>query len=279
MAAHQSFAAKLRFDRLHRHGDGRLLIVPLDHSVADGPILAGPSIDPLVGQLARNGVDAIVLHKGRLRSLEPGWFTRTSLIVHLSASTRHAPDPDAKYLVTDVENAIRLGADAVSVHVNLGSADERRQIADFARVADACAQWSMPLLAMIYPRGPQIADPQDPDLIAHAASLAGDLGADIVKVPRPRTITETEELVRCSPVPVVTAGGPRGTTEDVLSGVSEVLRAGATGVAMGRNIFTTPDPGSMARRVSDLVHSPLLRPRHPSGLSGVGSAIHHDDWN
>ncbi|KIH99137.1 2-amino-4,5-dihydroxy-6-one-heptanoic acid-7-phosphate synthase [Streptomonospora alba] len=279
MAVHQTFAAKVRLARLHRHGDGRLLVVPLDHSVADGPVAAGQSIDPLVGQLARNGVDAVVLHKGRLRSLQPGWFTRTSLIVHLSASTRHAPDPDAKYLVTDVETAIRLGADAVSVHVNLGSLDERSQIADFAAVADTCAQWNMPLLAMIYPRGPQITDPADAELLAHAASLAGDVGADIVKLPRPRTAAETEDLVRSSPVPVITAGGPRGTAEDVLSGVSEVLRAGAAGVAMGRNIFAAPDPGNMARRVSDLVHSPLLRPRGPAGLSGAGAGFRPGDWN
>src|SRR5690606_27266372 len=150
----QSFARRVRMNRLYRTAAQRLMIVPMDHSVTDGPIVSN-DLNRLVGQLARNGVDAVVLHKGSVRYIDPDNFTRTSLILHLSASTRHAPDPDAKYLVSSVEEALRYGADAVSVHVNLGSAEERRQIADMAAVADACDRWNMPLLAMVYPRGPR----------------------------------------------------------------------------------------------------------------------------
>lgn len=250
------FARDLRLRRLYRGGGDRLVVVPLDHTISDGAVLPG-RIDSLVGQLAGTGIDAIVLHKGSVRHVQPRWFTGLSLVVHLSASTVHAPDPDAKYLVSRVEEALRLGADAVSVHVNLGSADEREQIADLGTVAEACDRWNVPLLAMMYPRGPRIGNPRDPALVTHAATLAMDLGADIAKVPFTGTAAEMADVVAACSIPLIVAGGPSASTEDeVLSYVAEALRGGIAGVAMGRKIFQAHDPGLMARRVAQLVHQP-----------------------
>jgi len=252
-----SFARAVRLRRLHRHGDRNLLIVPLDHSAADGPIPAEGGVDDLVGRLAGGGVDAVVLHKGSLRYVQPDRFAGMSLIVHLSASTVRAPDPDAKYLVAGVEEALRCGADAVSVHVNVGSREERAQIADLAAVAEACDRWNVPLLAMMYPRGPRIDNPADPELVAHAVTLAADLGADLVKTVYPGSPAAMADVARISPIPVLVAGGPRlSTSDDVLAYVQETLLGGARGVAMGRNIFTARDPGAMARRISDVIHGP-----------------------
>jgi 2-amino-4,5-dihydroxy-6-oxo-7-(phosphonooxy)heptanoate synthase len=255
----QSFARQVRLRRLYRNSAQRLLIVPMDHSVTDGPIAGDRGLDHLVGQLARNGADAVVLHKGSLRYIDPDWFARTSLILHLSASTRHAPDPDAKYLVASVEEAMRIGADAVSVHVNLGSMEERRQVADMAAIADACDRWNMPLLAMIYPRGPRIKNPRDPELVAHAATLAADLGADIVKTPYTGTVAEMTDVVRRSPIPIVVAGGsPLADISAILSYVDQIMRTGAAGVAMGRNVFGTANPGATAGRIADLIHADIV---------------------
>lgn len=249
-----SFARGLRLRRLFRHGDGRLVVVPLDHSVTDGP-LRGGHLDTLLGELAGTGIDAVVLHKGSLRHVDHGWFGDMSLIVHMSVSTRHAPDPDAKYLVANVEEALRMGADAVSVHVNLGSTQEARQIADMAAVAGECERWNVPLLAMVYARGPQITDPCAPELLAHAATLAADLGADVVKLNYAGSPELMEGVVRSCPIPVIVAGGPRAADpETVLSYVSDALRGGAAGVAMGRNIFQADQPGWMASTVARLVH-------------------------
>ncbi|MFI0469229.1 MULTISPECIES: 2-amino-3,7-dideoxy-D-threo-hept-6-ulosonate synthase [Saccharopolyspora] len=255
MSTTRSFGAQLRLRRMSRNGDDRLLLVPMDHSVTDGPLPTPGGPANLTPQLAANGVDAIVLHKGALRYIDPAAFVNMSLIVHLSASTAHAPDPDAKYLVASVETALRLGADAVSVHVNLGSTEERRQVADLAAVAEACDAWNLPLMAMIYPRGPQITDPRDVRLVAHAATLAADLGADLVKTVYPGTVEAMAQVVDSCAAPIVAAGGPRVDDEaKVLAHVEGVLRAGAAGVAMGRNIFEAPDPGERARRVAALIH-------------------------
>ncbi|WP_157254518.1 class I fructose-bisphosphate aldolase [Nonomuraea typhae] len=251
----ESFARRLRLGRLYRNDDARLLVVPLDHSITNGPLAAGRTIDGLIEQLVAGRVDAVVLHKGSLRHIDPRMFTNTSLIVHLSASTQHAVDPDAKYLVASVEEALRMGADAVSMHVNMGSIEERRQISDMAAVADACDRWNVPLLAMMYARGPKIANPRDPDLIAHAVTLAADLGADVVKSVLPDPASALADIAAACPVPLIVAGGaPADDTGEVLSHVRTSLRYGAAGVAIGRNVFQADDPMTMARLLSDLIH-------------------------
>lgn len=249
------FGRRVRLGRLFGAGRRRLFVVPLDHPISEGPLFARDRLDTLVGQLSDNGADAIVLHKGSLRLVDHDRFASTSLIVHLSASTSHAPDPDDKYLVASVEEALRYGADAVSVHVNLGSDDERGQISDFGKVSDLCDRWNVPLLAMVYPRGPRIDNPRDPALVAHAVTLAAELGADIVKTPYVGSPSEMADVVSGAAVPVIVAGGPKqSSTPKVLSYVGEALRGGAAGVAMGRNIFQAPDPGALTREIADLIH-------------------------
>jgi 2-amino-4,5-dihydroxy-6-oxo-7-(phosphooxy)heptanoate synthase len=267
-----SFARQVRLRRLYRHGGQRMLVVPLDHSITMGPITRRGTLNRLVGQLASNGVDAVVLHKGSLRHVDPAWFADTSLIVHLSASTVRAADPDAKYLVATVEESLRLGADAVSVHVNLGSLDEGRQIADMAEVSEACERWNVPLLAMVYPRGPQIGDPGEPDLVAHAVTLAADLGADIVKTVGVGSVAAMADIAAACPIPVIVAGGPAmAGAAELRSYVIDALRGGAGGVAMGRNIFQAADPGATARMVADLVHREPAPVRIPDQLSIAAS--------
>ncbi len=273
MTTHGHFARSLRLRRLHHHSTSGLMITPLDHSISDGPVVPrGSSIDRLAGQLAAGGADAIVVHKGSVRHIHPDRFAGMSLIIHLNASTGQAADPDAKYVVTEVEDALRLGADAVSVHVNVGSLDERQQIGDLGRVADACDRWNLPLMAMMYPRGPQVANPRDPELVAHAVTIAADLGADLVKTVFPGSVPEMLDLTATCPVPLLVAGGPqRGSESDVLDFVGGALAGGAAGVAMGRNIFQSADPEKLAGQVAELVHG--FSAQHLDSLTG---GQHHD---
>jgi len=254
MSALGTFARHLRLRRLFRHGDG-LLVVPLDHSLMDGPILDADRVNRLVGQLGATGADAVVLPKGRLRHLDPRAFDDLALVVHLSAGTAHAADPHARYLVGGVEEALRLGADGVSVHVNLGSRTEARQLGDLGLVADACDRWNLPLLAMVYPRGPGVADPATLDEVAHAASIAADLGADLVKTVYPGSVDAMARVTRGCPIPVLVAGGPaRDGTGALIARVDAALRGGAVGAAVGRHIFQAADPATVTRKIADMIH-------------------------
>jgi 2-amino-4,5-dihydroxy-6-oxo-7-(phosphonooxy)heptanoate synthase len=260
-----AFGQQVRLRRLYRRQTGRLLLVPLDHTLTSGPI-ARDGLDPLVEQLAESGVDAVVLHKGNLRWLRPDRFDGMGLVVHLNAGTLRAPDPDARTLVCGVAEAVRLGADAVSLHTNLGAADEKEQLTALAAVGRACQRWQVPLLAMMYARGPRIGDPRDPELIAHAVQVGVDLGADVVKTAAPRRMRDLTAIARACPVPVVVGAGIPDA--DLLGTVADAMRYGAGGVAVGRGVFTDIDPGAVARKLSDLVHA-----HYEPGVTAVGAGI------
>ena len=153
------------------------------HSITTGPIIPQANLGETLRVLSLNGVDAIILHKGRSRCFNPIVYSSLSLIIHLSASTVHAPDPNAKRVVSSVEEALALGADAVSVHVNIGSSSEPEQLRDLSQTAKDCEQCGIPLLAMMYPRGAKLPGTCDPAVLAHLTNIAADLGADLVKIP------------------------------------------------------------------------------------------------
>ncbi|MFD8705582.1 2-amino-3,7-dideoxy-D-threo-hept-6-ulosonate synthase [Kitasatospora sp. NPDC059648] len=259
----------MRLARLSGHGDGRFLLVPLDHSVSDGPIATASGFEKLVHDIVAGGADGVVVHRGRARALDPELLSGCSLLVHLSASTAHGPDVDAKVLVGGVEDAIRLGADAVSVHVNIGADTESDQLADLGAVATACDRWGMPLLAMIYPRGPRVTDPHDPVLLSHVVNIAADLGVDIVKTVFAAPAERMAEVVENSPLPIIVAGGTGATS--LADFARAALSAGCRGLAVGRRVFGSPDPRATVQELAEIIHGSggPLTPSTPSRMAGV----------
>lgn len=243
----------LRLTRLSRFADDRFLFVPMDHSVSAGPIADIVGFNELVRAVATGGADGIVMHKGRARSIDPRVLRNCSLVIHLSASTVHARDTDAKVLVGGVQEAIRTGADAVSVHVNIGSDTEAQQLRDMGTVAAACDRWGMPLLAMVYPRGPRIAEPGAPALLAHAVNIAADLGADLVKTGWAGSVERMSEVVASSPIPIIVAGGPAGNS-DLTDFACSVMSSGCHGLAIGRRVFRSSAPQLAVRQLAAVVH-------------------------
>ncbi|GAA3525910.1 2-amino-3,7-dideoxy-D-threo-hept-6-ulosonate synthase [Amycolatopsis ultiminotia] len=246
-----------RLRRLSRPEDGRYLFIPLDHSVSDGPVVPQHRWDDLVAGVVRGGADAVVVHKGRARALNPALLRQCAVIVHLSAGTSLAADAHAKVLVGDVADAVRLGADAVSVHVNVGSDTEPQQLGDLGVVAGSCEAWNMPLLVMIYPRGPRITDPHDPALLAHTVNIAADLGADLIKTSVTLAPEDMAEVVDSCPVPVLAAGGPPDGT-DLTGYGAALMAAGCRGLAVGRRVFSAPEPAKTVSLLSQVVHPPAL---------------------
>lgn len=245
-------APKMSRLRLRRLTDdrGALLMVPLDHGVSMGPVpgLADPA--ETLRSVAGAGATCVTLHKGLLRHAE-AHAGRLGVLLHLSASTDAAPDPQDKRLVATVEEAVRHGCDGVSVHVNVGSLTEARQLEGMGRVSTACQAWGMPLVAMMYPRGPNVKDPHDPALVAHAARLGAELGADAVKVPYTGSPDTFRAVVAGATVPVVVAGGPKAASfGSFVRQVEDARRAGAAGISIGRNVFQHDDPAAALRQIA-----------------------------
>jgi predicted phospho-2-dehydro-3-deoxyheptonate aldolase len=240
---------EIRLARLFKHA--RLFVVPMDHGITAGPVAGLEDIHRAAAEAAAGGADAVLVHKGMARRIAKVIASSgCELIVHLSASTVLAPDPDQKELVSSVESAIRLGATAVSAHVNLASANEAGMLKDLGGLAEECDRWGMPLLAMMYVRDKKRAGGYDPGKISHAARIAEELGADIVKVNYTGTPESFAGVVGAVKIPVIVAGGPKMDSADaVLAMVGDAARAGAKGVAIGRNVFQDGDPRLMAARI------------------------------
>jgi predicted phospho-2-dehydro-3-deoxyheptonate aldolase len=246
---------RIRLERIIDRETRKTVIVPMDHGLTMGPITGLEDMASIINKIADGGANAVVLHKGIVRAGHRGYGKDIGLIIHLSGSTSLGPDPDSKVPVATVEDAITLGADAVSVHINIGAPNEPEQLQTLGEVAESCAAWGVPLFAMMYPRGPKIKEKHDPKLIAHAARVGAELGADIIKTPYTGSIESFQRVVRGCPVPVVIAGGPKmATDQDVLNMVAEAMEAGAIGISIGRNIFQHRDPTAMTRALAQIVH-------------------------
>ena len=177
------------------------------------------------------------------------------LIVHLSGSTSLAHDTNDKRLVCSVEQAIRLGADAVSVHINLGARTENQMLTDLGKVSQACQAWGMPLLGMMYPRGEGIDNPYDPQLIGHAIRVAMEMGVDIIKTYYTGDVESFGSILEYVDAPVLIAGGPQVDSDfKMFKMVHDALKAGAAGVCFGRNVFQSEHADLIAEALENIVH-------------------------
>lgn len=247
---------RVRLERIIDRNTGKTVIVPLDHGLTVGPIDGLVDVSRAANLIAEGGANAAVVHRGGAMFGHRGYGKDLGLIIHLSASTNLAPDANRKILVATTEDAIRLGADAVSIHINLGAEDEAEMLYDFGRVSSACQLWGMPLLAMMYTRGPKISNQYDHEYVKHAARVAAEMGADIVKVPYTGSTETFSEVVRGCAIPIVIAGGEKMSSDfEVLKMVQEAMAAGGAGVSIGRNVFQHDMPTEMIRAISEIVHN------------------------
>ncbi len=245
---------RIRLERIINRKSGNTVIVPLDHGVSMGPIRGIVNLRETINEVAEGGANAVVVHKGVVGFGHRGYGKDVGLIVHLSASTKLAPDPNEKVLIATVEEAIKLGADAVSVHINVGSNTEAEQLIKLGKISRDCREWGMPLLAMMYPRGNGI-NQFDEKAVSLAVRVGAELGADIVKTNFTGSVDTFKKVVDGSPVPVVVAGGEKmESTEDILKMVDMAMEAGASGVAIGRNIFQAENPRRMTEAIAMIVH-------------------------
>ena len=249
---------KIRLERIINRHTGRTVIAQMDHGVSNGQMKGIIDIDKTVESISQGGADAILMHKGIVEQGHRGYGKDIGLIVHLSASTSLAPNPNNKVIVTSVEKAIQLGADAVSVHVNLGSETESEMLQELGEISETCSYWGIPLLAMMYPRGQKVENEHDVELVKHAARVGSELGVDIVKTNYTGDPDSFKEVVEGALVPVVIAGGPKvDTDEELLQMVKDSIEVGGAGVAFGRNLFQAENPGKITKAISEVVHNDL----------------------
>jgi fructose-bisphosphate aldolase/2-amino-3,7-dideoxy-D-threo-hept-6-ulosonate synthase len=230
----------------------RMLCIPMDHGISNGPIPGLENIHSVIYQCEKAGLTCVLVNKGIIKTLPRA--IDIGLIVHLSGSTSIGSAPNRKVLMGSVEEALRLGADAVSVHINIGAKEEPEMLYNLGMISDKCDEWNIPLIAMMYPRGETIKNQYDPEIVAHTARIGAEAGADIVKSVYTGEVNSFRKVVKSCPVPIVIAGGPKAKTDkDIVEMCFGAMEAGAKGVTFGRNIFQHRNPPAIIHALSNII--------------------------
>lgn len=244
-----------RMKRLFDKESGNSLILALDHGANEGMIEGLGAIPSILEALQASEVQGVILNKGLAKhygSLVP---PDVNLIIQLNAGTRHGSPTYNKNIVCSISEALRLGADAVSLHVNIGNELEDRMLIDLGEITDEAHQLGIPVLATVLARGSQIVNEHDSTLVAHCIRIGAELGPDIVAVPYPNNGDAFGKAVAASPVPVLVTGGPLGqTVEGALNNILGGLESGCRGCCIGRNIFQTENPIESMERFAQIAH-------------------------
>lgn len=232
--------------------NGKMLCIPMDHGVTIGPVKGLDNISKTIDLIQEGGASAVLLNKGIIKSLPKP--LKIGIIMHFSASTIFSLSPNRKMLISNIEEALRFGVDAVSIHINIGCDEESEMISDLGELADECDKWNIPLIAMMYPRGQRIKNEFDPEIVSHVARIGAELGADIVKTVYTGNPETFKKVVNSCPVPIVIAGGPKVENDkQILEMAKGAMDAGAMGVTFGRNVFQHENPKAIVKALSKIV--------------------------
>ncbi len=245
---------KIRLERIMDRKTKRALIVPMDHGITVGPVKGLEDLGKMVDMVAEGGANAVLGHVGLPIYGHRGYGKDIGLIIHINASNILSVEKNNKVLVNTVEEALKIGADCVSIHINIGGKDDSKMLGILGKVTRECREWGMPLLAMMYPRGENIQDDTDVNNVKMVARIGAELGADLVKTNWTGDIESFKEVVRGCPAPIIIAGGSEKTTLELLKMTKDAISAGAAGVAYGRNIFGADDPIKVTRAISLILH-------------------------
>jgi len=261
--SYSAVGVRVRLGRILR--DGKTVIFAFDHGLEHGPRDFLPE-DRLVArniiqQVVEAGVDAIMLLPGMARLTHDIWANKVALIVKLTGKTEMRPEEvvHLQSRLATVEDAVALGADAVAATVYWGSEHEDQMVETWLSIKEAAEAYGLPTLQLAYPRGKNIKNRYDPEIVMYGTRAAVEVGADLIKTyytGSRETFAKVVEMAQGIPV-VMSGGAVRERPVDFLKDVSDVMAAGGSGVAVGRNVFRAKDIKAMARAVMEVVHEGL----------------------
>jgi len=241
-----------------------LLLLPIDQGLEHGPVdfFDNPdSLDPEYEyKLAIDGnYSGIALHFGLAAKYFYKHAGKIPLLLKINGKTNIPSDDDAfSPLTGSVEDAVRLGADAVGYTLYVGSPRQGDDIAQLTRVREECDRYGMPLVVWSYPRGKAVKEKGGQEslyAIDYAARVACEMGADIVKLNEPKLtdsdkqpkpyptiqLTEAEAIRKvvtsAGRTLVLLSGGSKVGDEDLLRKTRAAMEAGVTGLIFGRNLW------------------------------------------
>jgi class I fructose-bisphosphate aldolase len=236
--------------------NGKSILLAYDQGLEHGPSadFNEKNVDPqYIMDMAVNGsFSGIVFQKGVAEKYYNG---KVPLIIKVNGKSNLPKGEPISKQVCSVEEAISLGARGVGYTIYAGSAYEADMLAEFGKIVYEAHKKDLPAIAWVYPRGQAIKVDTAPEIVAYAARIGMEVGADAVKIKytgEPKTFSWA--VKSAGRAHVFMSGGPKTPTdEDFLRQVSGVMEAGATGLAVGRNMWQHPEPMRMAEELKQIV--------------------------
>ena len=233
--------------------DGRSFLVAIDMQSSTG---SGPDLD-VVEQVAEGGPDG-VLASWQVARRYPEAFSDCGLILRIDGALSQMGNygqSDTFSLMYGAEQAAMIGADAVVLMAFPGADDEHLSLRRLSAVVKECEQIGMPVIAESIPGTWARAIPWDTEHISKSARICVEIGADAIKTMAPPEISDLSEVVANCEAPLFVLGGPKkDSEEEVLQYATDVVAAGASGIAFGRNTWGAESPTEMVKKLHAAVH-------------------------
>ncbi len=260
-------------------GTGKFVILPVDQGFEHGPARSfavnPPAYDPRYHfQLAIDaGCNAFAAPLGLIEGGFAEFVGEIPLILKVNNHDVLNDEKDpAPAMTASVKDALRLGAAAVGLTIYPGSAKEKSMYEEARAIGEEAKASGLPLVIWSYPRGSGISKQGETalDVVAYAAQIAAQLGANIIKVKPPTAFIEQAEAKKvydANKVPleplsarikhvmqaafagrriVIFSGGVKETDESLLNTVRGIQDGGGYGSIIGRNSFQRPKAEAIA---------------------------------
>jgi len=245
-----AYGKRIRLGRILDLELGKSIIFPIDHGGYMGPIKGIESSWKVIELGIRYNADSLLLHKGLLKKHGEElskYSKKIGLILRVSGALYVSHEISFETIISSVEEALLLGADAVAFTLHVGGENYNEAIRFFGELVDVCDSWGVPVLGECLPTKSL---GEGVEAVKIAVRVGAELGADVIKTVYAEPF---EEVVDVCPVPVVIAGGSKKSPEYVLRIVEKAVKAGAAGVCVGRNIFQHERPELMMKAIKAIV--------------------------
>lgn len=246
---------EVRLKRLFNRRSGHLLAIALDHAVAWGVIEGIEKIQITLDTVAASEPDAITIQKGIAEKCMGKWAGHQPFILKCSSFSPFYPCYDG--YTGAVEDAIRLGADAVALGVTIGGKEQPELLKNLAIFTENASSYGLPVVTHIYPKGDLIPSSERYSYkhVAYAARAAAELGVDIVKTFYTGDPVSFRMVIEACPAYVVVSGGPKlDKLEDVFRMTRDAMDSGAAGITYGRNVWQRSNVGLVIKALKAIIH-------------------------
>ena len=242
--------------------DGRTVIVAMDHALGSGQVAPLDDPRPLLDEIVRGRPDGLILTEG-MRRLLPEDRAVPWLLTADYYATAVMPgasgDEELHRILWSAEDARKRGASGLKCLLVFGQMDAQAQARDVQGVAaliSEAGRVGLPVMveATLWGRRVPSGAQSETASVEHAARIAFELGADIIKIPIPDDLAALERLAERLPTPIVLMGGPQVDAASLFGRLRDAIDAGASGLALGRNVWSADRPGDMVRALKMIVH-------------------------